>query len=132
MTVLSTFHPQARQPARTESGEGKSALFVHPRYDLKASDDAYGLEVFMPGVAKDQVDLTVEQGELVIIGRRDTKLPEGWTAIYRESPAADYQLRLTLDDTIDPTKIHAELEHGVLRVTLPKAEEVRPRKITVS
>ena len=68
---------------------------------------------------------------VTIRGRRGWKVPAGWTALYRESADAPYELALTHDNTVDVEKIHAELKDGVLRVSLPKAEAVKPRKIAV-
>ena len=58
--------------------------------------------------------------------------PEGWTAIHRESAEAAYELVLTHDNALNNDAIAAELRDGVLQVTLPKAEAIKPRKITVS
>jgi HSP20 family molecular chaperone IbpA len=106
--------------------------FVVPAYEFKQAGDAYGLELFVPGVAKDAVEIAIDQGELVITARRRWKAPEGWTEVFRETADADYRLRVDLNESVNVDKINAELEHGVLRVTLPKAEALKPRKIAVS
>jgi HSP20 family protein len=85
----------------------------------------------MPGVSKDGLELTVENGELVIIGRRTAAQPAG-QLVYRESRRLDYRRAFELDPSIDTTKISAKLDQGVLTLHLPKAEAVKPRKITVS
>jgi HSP20 family molecular chaperone IbpA len=106
--------------------------FVVPAYDFKQAGDAFGLEVFVPGVGKDAVEIQIDQGELVVTARRRWKTPEGWTEVFRETADVDYRLRVDLNDSIDVDKINAELEHGILRVTLPKAESLKPRKIDVN
>jgi len=121
---------QGFRPAR-RNGDAAEERFVTPVYELKESDDAYGLELFVPGVAKDDVELNVDQGELVITGRRRWKTPDGWTELFRESSDAAYRLRLDLNDSVNVDKINAELDQGVLRVTLPKAEALKPRKIEI-
>lgn len=132
MSLFSQLSPfQTFRPARRNGAEA-DANYVTPAYELKESKDAYGLEVFTPGVAKDAVEIQVDQGELVITARRRWKAPEGWTELFRETRDADYQLRIDLNDAVDTDKINAELEHGVLRVTLPKAEALKPRKIEIS
>jgi HSP20 family protein len=105
---------------------------VKPLYEVRETDDAYGVTVFLPGVAKDNLEITAEAGEFRIIGRRSWKQPEGWTALYRESADLPYELALSHDNAIDTDKVAAELRDGVLRVSLPKAEAFKPRKITVS
>lgn len=120
----------ARHGLRGDPAEGEN--FLTPSYELKQNGDAYGLEVFVPGVAKDAVELQVDQGELVVTARRRWKAPEGWTEVFRETSDADYRLRVDLNDAVEVDKIIAELEHGILRVTLPRAEALKPRKIGIS
>lgn len=105
---------------------------LKPHYEVKETDEAYGLTVYLPGVAKDGLEITAEAGELRIVGRRQWTQPEAWTALYRESVAAPFELVLTHDNAIDGDKIAAELRDGVLRVSLPKAEAIKPRKIAVN
>lgn len=105
---------------------------VKPLFEIKETDDAYGVTVYLPGVAKDGLEITAEASELRIVGRRAWKQPESWTALYRESADVPYELVLTHDNAIDGEKIAAELRDGVLRISLPKAEAIKPRKIAVS
>lgn len=104
---------------------------VKPLYEIKEMDDAYGLTVHLPGVTKDSLEITAEAGEFRITGRRAWKQPEGWTTLYRESADAPFELSLSHDNALDADSISAELRDGVLRVSLPKAEALKPRKITV-
>ena len=130
MSLLSTLAPSftRTQPAPAES----AAATVRPRYEINEHTDAFGLEVWLPGVAKENLELTIHEGELTIVGRRSWKKPENWTQLYRETPLADFELRLEHDNTFTATKVHAELRDGVLRVTLPKAESMKPQKIAVA
>jgi HSP20 family molecular chaperone IbpA len=130
MTLFKDIIPYRSNPLATKSGE-KDERFLVPVYDLKEASDAYGLEVIVPGVAKDAVTMEVDQGQLVITARHGWKAPKGWTEIFRETPEEDYQFRLDLNDSVDVEGINASLEQGVLRVTLPKAEAIKPRKIAV-
>jgi len=122
----------SRNRTQPESAETPAAPAVTPRYEIKENADAFGLEVWLPGVAKDGLELTIHEGELTIVGRRAWKKPEGWTQLYRETPLADFSLTLAHDNTFDADKVVAELRDGVLRVTLPKAEALKPRKIAVA
>ncbi len=131
MSLISTLLPSTR---RNEAATDTAPLTpaASPRYEIKENPDAFGLEVWLPGVAKDGLELTLHEGELTIVGRRAWKKPETWTQLYRETPLADFRLTLAHDNTFDAAKVHAELRDGVLRVTLPKAEALKPRKITVA
>ena len=132
MSLLSTLVPSlARQPARSER-PAELADSIKPLYDIKETPEAFGVTVYLPGVNKDGVDLTTEEGQIRIVGRRAWTQPEGWTSLYRESMDAPFELVLTHDNAIDLDKVGAELRDGVLRVSLPKHEAIKPRKIAVS
>ena len=105
--------------------------YVTPVANILETSDGYLLEVEMPGVAKDGIEVTVENGELVLVGRRGDKETPG-TTLYRESRMLDYRRVFDLDPSIDTGKIMAKMEQGILSLTLPKAEEVKPRRIQVT
>lgn len=105
---------------------------IKPVYTVQETPEAYRLTVKLPGVAKDGLELTAENNELRITGRRGWTQPAGWTALHRETPESNYELVLTHDNAIDADKIGAELRDGVLTVTLPKPEAAKPRKIAVA
>ena len=134
MSLLNQIVPRLSRPfARRQSdGQTEAEFTVKPGYDLTESAEAWGLTVQLPGVTKEGLELSAEDGRITIRGRRGWQKPEGWTAVYRESVDAPYELVLEHDNTVDADKIHAELKDGVLRVSLPKAEALKPRKIAVS
>jgi HSP20 family protein len=105
---------------------------VRPAYTLKETDDAFGATLYLPGVTKEGLDIDAENGVLTVVGRRSWKQPESWTSLYRESSDATFVLSLRLDLSIDVDKVHAELNDGVLRLSLPKSEALKPRKIAVT
>jgi HSP20 family protein len=135
MSLLNTLIPSlGRTPAacNTDTTQADLAHSVKPAYEIKETAEAWGVTVHLPGVTKDGLELTAEEGQLTIVGRRAWQQPEGWTALYRESSDAPFTLVLTHDNAIDTDKIAAELRDGVLRVSLPKHEAVKPRKIAVN
>lgn len=135
MSLMNTSTRNRNQAAaRTQRGGPTNDLgpTVKPLYEVQETDDAYGVTVFLPGVSKENLEITAEAGEFRIVGRRAWTQPESWTALYRESADVPYELSLSHDNAIDADKIAAELRDGVLRVSLPKAEALKPRKITVS
>jgi HSP20 family protein len=133
MSLLNTLIPSlARTPAtRDENRPADLAHTVRPAYEIKETPDAWGVTVYLPGVAKENLDLTAEDSQVRIVARRTWKQPEGWTALHRESADAPFELVLSHDNAIDGDKVAAELRDGVLRVSLPKHEAVKPRKIAV-
>ena len=107
---------------------GRPTTYLRPLVNVIESADGYLLEAEMPGVNKSGLEITVEDGELLIIGRRSSGEAPG-QQIYRESRLADFRRAFELDPSIDAGKISAKLENGVLRLNLPKAESGKPRKI---
>jgi len=133
MSFPNTLIPSlSRSPARPDGANTDRGPTVRPGYEIKETPEAWGLTVFLPGVAKDALEITAEEGQLRIAGRRGWKQPEGWTALYRETVDAPYELVLAHDGAIDADKIAAEIRDGVLRVSLPKHEALKPRKIAVN
>jgi HSP20 family protein len=105
--------------------------FVVPSASVIEAADGYTLELEMPGVAKDGLDISVENNELTIIGRRSLPAVDG-TLIHHESRPENFRRTFELDPSIDADKISANIEQGLVTLTLPKAEYVKPRKIAVS
>jgi HSP20 family molecular chaperone IbpA len=134
MTLLNTLIPSLnRTPATRDNTRGADlGRTVKPLHEIKETPEAWGLTVYLPGVAKDGLELTAEEGQLRIVGRRNWKQPDGWTALYRESSDAPFELVLNHENAIDLDKVAAELRDGVLRVSLPKHEAIKPRKIAVN
>jgi HSP20 family protein len=132
--ILPTFTrtPAAGSACADGAACNKSESVTRPAYRVQETPEAYRLTVNLPGVAKDGLELTAEGDEVRITGRRNWAQPEGWTALHRETPVSTYELVLTHDNAIDGDKIAAELRDGVLQVTLPKHEAVKPRKIAVA
>ena len=85
----------------------------------------------MPGVNKDGLEITLDGHEITIIGHRSVEEKTG-EALFRERHNADYRRVFELDPAIDTAGISAKMNQGVLFLTLPKSEQVKPRKITVS
>ena len=105
---------------------------VEPDYEVKETEEAFGLTVNLPGVAKDGLEITADDSTLRVVGKRALTRPNEWTSLYRETTDATFLLELDHDNSINAEKVHAELRDGVLRVSLPKAEAIKPRKIAVS
>jgi len=105
---------------------------LRPQYQVQETPEAWALTVQLPGIAREQLEFTVDEAQVRVAGRRSWKQPTDWSILYRESSDTDYELVLNHENAIDADKIHAELKEGILRATLPKAAAIKPRKIAVS
>ncbi len=112
-------------------GEGTAEKFITPAATVLENADGYTLEIEMPGVNKGSLDMWVEKNELTVLGRRSSPVVEG-TLLHRESRSENFRRTFELDPSIDAEKISAKIEQGVVSLTLPKAEQVKPRKIAVA
>lgn len=102
--------------------------YVYPLVNVSETDDSYIVDACMPGVATEDVDLTLTARSLVIKGER--KSPEG-RYFRQERMAGAFQRVITLNVPVARDKVTAKCANGILRVTLPKAEEIRPRRINI-
>ncbi|HEX3421548.1 MAG TPA: Hsp20/alpha crystallin family protein [Candidatus Udaeobacter sp.] len=114
-----------------ESDRSQAEQFITPPASVTEIGDGYVLEIEMPGVKKDGLEISVEDNELTIIGRRSLPVVEG-TLIHRESRPENFRRVFEIDPSIDAGKIGAKIDQGLVTLSLPKADHVKPRKITVS
>lgn len=112
-------------PERTDRQE-----YLTPGVNIFDTKDGYVLEAEMPGVNKDGLEITLEGNEMTIVGHRSREALPG-EALFREGRDSDYRRVFDLDPAIDTAKVSARMEQGVLILTLPKSERVKPRKIAV-
>ena len=112
--------------------KSKSQLWRRPHYDVFENDDAFDVRVNLPGVERDAVDISINGDDLSIIATRSTEDTNNWRPLRQELPQGDFRLNLRLNVQIKEDKVKAHVENGVLDLILPKADELKPRKITVS
>src|SRR3954464_3783979 len=117
--------------APATNGERAQEQFICPAATVLENADGYSLEVEMPGVNKESLEMWVENNELTILGRRSMPTVEG-TLLHRQWRPENFRRTFERDPSIDAEKISAKIEQGLVRLTLPKAEQVKPRKIAVS
>ena len=104
----------------------------HPAVNVWETGEAVMVELEVPGVKHDQVDISVAGGELSLSIKRPEVEQSGVTYHRRERPVGDLTRVLRLPADVDAEKVSAELKNGVLSITLPKAESAKPRKINVT
>lgn len=120
----------ATQEARPVREQHRAQRWLQPPVNIVEAKDGYSLEAEMPGVEKDGLEVSIEGNELTIVGRRRNQV-DGAQLVYRESYDLNFRRTFELDPAIDAQRISARMENGVLFLELPKAEKVKPRKITV-
>lgn len=116
----------------TKSAPAKARTWRRPAYDVSENTNEFHVRLHLPGVSRDGVDISIEDETLRIVGTRTENVPDDWRPLRRELPSGDYRLELRLNVPVNEAKIKAKVEDGVLDLTLPKADEVKPRKIKVS
>jgi HSP20 family protein len=134
MTFLTTLLPALNraETSRPRPAADDLGVTLRPIHDITETTEAFGLTVELPGVAKAGLEITADDAQVRIVGRRAWTQPEGWAALHRETSDAAFELVLAHDHAIAVERIAAELRDGILRVSLPKSEAVKPRRITVA
>jgi HSP20 family protein len=104
---------------------------IYPPVNAFSKDDRYIVECELPGFNKDSIDLTVSGNTLVIKGEFKEESAKNVSYHRRERRSGQFSRSIQLPDRIDPEKTTASFNNGILTVELSKAEEVKPRQITV-
>ena len=128
-TTASMDQAPARQSQGSETARG--ATLYRPVADIREEKDGVVVQIEMPGVPSEDVEISVERRVLTVRGRGRVTTPQGYRLIYAEYGEGDYERAFTLSQDIDEGKIAAEMRNGVLTLTLPRAEAAKPRKIEV-
>jgi HSP20 family protein len=114
---------------RNESGRGS----LVPAIDLHENDHSYTVKAEIPGVKKDDIDITVHNGVLTINAESqyEHEDKEGDRVIRQERRYGKYVRSIRLGKDVDEEKVKAKYTDGILELELPKVEEVKPKKISV-
>ena len=100
--------------------------------DAYRRGDAFVLNLDVPGVDPDTIDVTVEQNTLTVTGERTWSRAEGDEVVVAERPQGTFSRQLLLGDSLDTDRIAARYDRGVLTVTLPVAEQSKARKVEIA
>ena len=117
-------------PVRAQAGDARQWI---PAMDLVETGDHYVLRADLPGLSEQDVSIELESNVLTISGERklEHKLEKGG---YRrvERAYGSFSRALTLPEGINPEAVSAHFDRGVLEVSIPKPEQIKPRKVTIS
>jgi len=109
----------------------KAEKIFTPDVDIYENDEALMMEVEMPGVKKGSVEVNLDNNMLSLRGKIETSEYTDYRPLYGEYNIGHYERVFELGEKINQEKIKANMEDGVLYLTIPKAEKVKPRLIEV-
>ena len=119
---------QDKPPSRMEETRSQER-YITPPVDIYETADGLVVKADLPGVAKERLDVRVENSLLTIRGEAAHAAPGD--PVYREYGLVNFFRQFELNERVDQSKISADLKHGVLTLNLPKAEEAKPRQIEI-
>ena len=122
---------QAMQGGYDESPEQQGAGFQSLPVNVWETPDAYHAALMAPGLDEQSINVTVHEDTLAIEGELRFSVPEGARPIWQEFGPAKFRRSLRLGSAVDPSRVEALYRHGLLLVTMPKAEHAKPRQIQV-
>lgn len=113
------------------AGASADAGFHSLPVNVWETPDAYHAALLMPGADEQSVSATVQDDTLVVEGELKLRPPEGGKVIWQEFGPAKFRRTLRLGAAIDASRVEAHYRDGILRLSLPKAESAKPRRIQV-
>jgi HSP20 family protein len=122
----------ATQNDRAVTPDGEHKIVLRPAVDIFENGNAIKLFADLPGVAENTLSVEVDDKTLTIQGDITVQMPEDIESLYADIRSTHYQRAFTLSGELDTTRINASLTNGLLTVTIPKREELRPRRIEIA
>jgi len=121
---------QKREVEKDQEATTPTRAFM-PNADIFDTEDALTVVLEMPGVDRDNINISIENGVLTVEGKINFAQYEGLQPVYSEYNVGPYRRSFRISSRIDQDKISAEMRDGVITLMLPKAEEAKPRRIEV-
>jgi HSP20 family protein len=124
--------PNGADSPASPAHQGAGAAPLHtPPIDIHEGPDGLVLEADLPGVSEGQLSIQLEDNVLSLHARVAAPAPEDARVLHEEYRPGDFYRSFILSDEVERSKISAELKHGVLKLTLPKAERAKTRRIEI-
>jgi len=115
---------------KTEKSEEEQTFFTPPA-DIYETKNSFVVVMDIPGVGKDDLNIMVEEDELTVTGRVVADRPGVGNLIHQEYRVGSYKRRFALSGALDRDKVNAKLQSGVLTLTLPKSDRLKPKEIKI-
>jgi HSP20 family molecular chaperone IbpA len=123
---------EKRQSSEVQRADREPSLVMQPPADVFEDAEGITLQLDMPGVSKDRLNLQANKNNTLLIeGNAHIDMPAGIAALYADVRSTSYRRSFVLSDELEADKTEANLKDGVLTVRIPKRAEVRPRRIEV-
>jgi HSP20 family protein len=122
---------ETRREGEVAASEESADRYIRPRTSIYETDDGFRLIMDIPGVSRENLQINFNRGELIVTGRRESWDRENLKSCYCERFDGHYRRVFALDNTLDANKIDAKLSQGVLELTIPKVEAIKPRRIDI-
>jgi len=129
---LQTPGRQANQPTPArEPSERREQPFVVPPVDVYENESGITLLADVPGVSRERLNVRVDGDTLLVEATAQTPQPPEMQLVYGEAQYPSYRRQFTLSRELDASRIEASLKDGVLKLSIPKLEEAKPRRVEV-
>jgi HSP20 family protein len=128
MNEIATKEKQQLGKGQEQTRPGR---YYVPDVNIYEFEDSLKLWADMPGVKDKDVDVTLKDGMLTLVGKVSTELYNGLRPLYTEYNIGNYYREFVMNEDIDESKIRATMRNGVLELTLPKKEHAKLRRIEV-
>ena len=131
MVAQQELQVQQKQEVEKPQESTRPMRAFSPTTDIFETDEALTMLLEMPGVDRENIEISVDNGVLTVEGRINFSKYEGLQPIYSEYNIGPFRRSFRISSRIDQDKIKAEMQSGVITLVLPKAEEARPRRIEI-
>lgn len=115
-----------------KKNEQTEVVSLYPHTDIYENKEGVSLTIDLPGVSKETLDIDVDQDILTIKGKINLKTEENLSPTFMEIRSKLFERRFTLGDELDSSRIKANLNQGELKLSIPRLEQHKPRKININ
>ena len=130
--MMSEIKAKEKKEVAGKAEQTKPGPVFTPSVDIFETETALTVLADLPGVTADNLDIDLHEDVLSLVAHITEEREPGESLLLKEYETGRYIRKFTLSEVIDQEKIKAELADGVLRLTLPKVEKAKPRKIQVT
>jgi HSP20 family molecular chaperone IbpA len=130
--MMSEIKAREKKEVAGKAEQTKPGPVFTPSVDIFETETALTVLADLPGVTADNLDIDLHEDVLSLVAHITEEREPGESLLLKEYETGQYIRKFTLSEVIDQEKIRAELSDGVLRLTLPKVEKAKPRKIQVT